>query len=195
RFVREAEAECYLVEYALAAEDHDPCERAHHHARENGQNDQENEDALPARARVRANPSDWVTEEEADERCLQPEKERVPQDRVIEAVGEELHVIGGGPRGRIGSERERNKHDQRRNEERDEQRRQRQYKARLGSCHRCASATTAGATASPPPLAGEGQEGGTQNEQEVAVTPSPPLPRKRGGGSRPSLPREITSPA
>src|SRR5262249_34039207 len=194
RFVREAEAECYLVEYALAAEDHDPCERAHHHARENGQNDQENEDALPARARVRANPSDWVTEEEADERCLQPEKERVPQDRVIEAVGEELHVIGRGPRGRIGSERERNKHDQRRNEERDEQRRQRQYKGRLGSCHRCASATTGGATASPPPLAGEGQEGGTQMNEHVQSPPPHPSPAS-GGGSRPSLPREITSTA
>src|SRR5262249_16968319 len=192
RFVREAEAECYLVEYALAAEDHDPCERAHHHARENGQNDQENEDALPARARVRANPSDWVTEEEADERCLQPEKERVPQDRVIEAVGEELHVIGRGPRGRIGSERERNKHDQRRNEERDEQRRQRQYKGRLGRCHRCERRAVPQRPL--PRLRGRDRKGAGKMNEHVESPPPPPSPAS-GGGSRPSLPREITATA
>jgi hypothetical protein len=36
------------------------------------------------------------------------------------------------------------------------------------------------ATASPPPLAGEGQGGGMQKERAFALTPSPPLPRKRG---------------
>src|SRR5436190_16002473 len=36
------------------------------------------------------------------------------------------------------------------------------------------------ATSSPPPLAEEGQGGGTQYERAFQVTPSPPLPRKRG---------------
>jgi hypothetical protein len=37
-----------------------------------------------------------------------------------------------------------------------------------------------GATASPPPLAGEGQGGGEHRSPRQQHSPSPPLPRKRG---------------
>jgi hypothetical protein len=39
--------------------------------------------------------------------------------------------------------------------------------------------TKTSATASPPPLAGEGQGGG-QHDERREYAPSPPLPRKRG---------------
>src|SRR5262245_48776251 len=39
---------------------------------------------------------------------------------------------------------------------------------------------TMDATSSPPPLAGEGQGGGTENDRAFRSTPSPALPRKRG---------------
>src|SRR5262245_8446401 len=44
----------------------------------------------------------------------------------------------------------------------------------------CHDGWTRGAPASPPPLGGEGQGGGTQKDRACACTPSPTLPRKRG---------------
>src|SRR5215831_1858847 len=43
--------------------------------------------------------------------------------------------------------------------------------------------TKAGATSSPPPLAGEGQGGGGQYDRAFLPTPSPPLPPLAGEGA------------
>ena len=139
RLPSKPERERDLVEHALAAEDHDPCERAHHYAGENRQDDEEDEHALPARARARANPRNRIAEDEADQCRLHAEKERVPQDRIVEAIGEELEIVRGGPcRHRcVGIERERDQHDERRHEERNKQRRQRQQQRSWRGCHRC----------------------------------------------------------
>ena len=77
---------------------------------------------------TRADPGDRIAEKEAHQRRLHAEQQRFEQDRVVERVGEELDVVGEGPRPhrRLAVKRQDDEDAERRDEKSDEQRRQRQ---------------------------------------------------------------------
>src|SRR5262245_15096945 len=128
RLVDQPDREQRLVEDALAAEDHDPGKRAHDDAGQERQDHGEDKERLHPRASPRDHPREWIAEEEANQRRLDAEDERVDEDPEVQAIAEEARVLAQRQRlhGRLGEQAHHEQHAERRQEEEREERGDRQ---------------------------------------------------------------------